>query len=79
MGDVCLYSNELRKDHDAVRKLRHKILIPKFYCLAICAYIVSTGRQKKLMLAVSGSKRDCIESLFQKIKKYKSQLEHSTA
>lgn len=63
----------------AVSKVKHTLPTLKFRCIAIGAYLVSTGRQKKLMLAVSGSKRDYIDSLFQKIKKYKPQLEQSTA
>ena len=63
----------------AVSKVKHTLPTLKFRCIAIGAYLVSTGRQKKLMLAVSGSKRDYIDSLFQKIKKYKPQLELSTA
>ena len=63
----------------AVSKVKHTLPTLKFRCIAIGAYLVSTGRQKKLMLAVSGSKRDYIDSLFQKIKKYKPQLKQSTA
>jgi hypothetical protein len=63
----------------AVSKVKHTLPTLKFRCIAIGAYLVSTGRQKKLMLAVSGSKRDYIERLFQKIKKYIPQMEQSTA
>ena len=62
-----------------VSKVKYTLPTLKFRCIAIGAYLASTGRQKKLMLAVSGSKRDYIDSLFQKIKKYKPQLEQSTA
>jgi hypothetical protein len=59
----------------AVSKVKHTLPTLKFRCIAIEAYLVSTGRHKKLMLAVSGSKRDYIKRLFQKIKKYRPQLE----
>lgn len=72
--DVMIY---LRNSVE-VSKVTHTLLTLKFLCIAIGAYLVSVGRQKKLILVVSGSKRDYIESLFQKIKKYIPKLEQST-
>jgi hypothetical protein len=53
----------------AVSKVKHTLLTLKFRCIAIGAYLVSSGRQKKLMFDVSGSKRDYIEGLFEKIRR----------
>lgn len=63
----------------AVSKVKHTLSTLKFRCIAIGAYLVSSGRQKKLMLAVSGSKRDYIEGLFEKIRKFDPHMELSTA
>jgi len=63
----------------AVSKVKHTLSTLKFRCIAIGAYLVSSGRQKKLMLAVSGSKRDYIEGLFEKIRRFGDPLEISTA
>ncbi|MEI7526820.1 MAG: transposase [Mariniphaga sp.] len=63
----------------AVSKVKHTLSTLKFRCIAIGAYLVSSGRQKKLMLAVSGSKRDYIEGLFEKIRRFEPQKELSTA
>jgi len=51
----------------AVSKVKHTLSTLRFNCIAIGAYLVSSGRQKKLMLSVSSKKRDYIDSLFQKI------------
>ena len=58
-----------------VSKVKRSLPTLEFRCIAIGAYLVSTGRHKKLRLAVSELKRDSIDSLLQKIKKYKSQIE----
>ncbi len=63
----------------AVSKVKHTLSTLKFRCIAIGAYLVSSGRQKKLMLAVSGSKRDYIEGLFEKIRRFEPHKELSTA
>ena len=63
----------------AVSKVKHSLSTLKFRCIAIGAYLVSSGRQKKLMLAVSGSKRDYIDGLFEKIKRFDPPKELSTA
>jgi len=63
----------------AVSKVKHTLSTLKFRCIAIGAYLVSSGRQKKLMLAVSGSKRDYIEGLFEKIRRLDTLPELSTA
>ena len=63
----------------AVSKVKHTLSTLKFRCIAIGAYLVSSGRQKKLMLAVAGSKRDYIEGLFEKIKRFVPQKEISIA
>jgi len=58
-----------------VSKVKHSLPTLEFRCIAIGAYLVSAGRHKKLRLAVSELKRDSIDSLLQKIKKYKPQIE----
>jgi hypothetical protein len=63
----------------AVSKVKHTLSTLKFRCIAIGAYLVTSGRQKKLMLAVSGSKRDYIEGLFEKIRRFDHPPELSTA
>ena len=63
----------------AVSKVKHTLSTLKFRCIAIGAYLVSSGRQKKLMLAVSGSKRDYIEGLFEKIRRVGTPPELSIA
>ncbi|MGA3013856.1 MAG: transposase [Bacteroidales bacterium] len=50
-----------------VSKVKHTLSTLRFNYIAIGAYLVTSGRQKKLMLAVSGKKRDNIDSLFVKI------------
>lgn len=59
----------------AVGKVKHALPILKLCCIVIGAYLISTVRQKKLLLTVSGAKRDYTESLFKKIRKYIPQLE----
>jgi hypothetical protein len=54
----------------SVSKVKHTLSTLKFRCIAIGAYLVTSHRQKKLMLAVSGSKRDYIESLFVKVSNF---------
>ena len=63
----------------AVSKVKHTLSTLKFRCIAIGAYLVSSGRQKKLILAVSGSKRDYIEGLFEKIRRFDPSPKLSTA
>jgi hypothetical protein len=63
----------------AVSKVKHTLSTLRFNCIAIGAYLVTSGRQKKLMLAVSGKKRDYIDSLFVKISEFKSAEVISTA
>ena len=63
----------------AVSKVKHTLSTLRFNCIAIGAYLVTSGRQKKLMLAVSGKKRDYIDSLFVKIKAFGSAEVISTA
>lgn len=63
----------------AVSKVKHTLSTLKFRCIAIGAYLVSSGRYKKLMLAATGSKRDYIESLFENIRKFQPAGELSTA
>ena len=63
----------------AVSKVKHTLSTLKFRCIAIGAYLVTSGRQKKLMLAVSGTKRDYIEGLFEKIRRFDPTPELSTA
>jgi hypothetical protein len=63
----------------AVSKVKHTLSTLRFNCIAIGAYLVTSGRQKKLMLAVSGKKRDYIDSLFVKINEFGSAEVISTA
>ena len=63
----------------AVSKVKHTLSTLKFRCIAIGAYLVTSGRQKKLMLAVSGKRRDYIDSLFVKINAFGSAEINSTA
>lgn len=51
----------------AVSNVKHTLSTLKFKCIAIGAYLTTSGRQKKLMLAVPLSKRDYIDSLFHQI------------
>jgi len=63
----------------AVSKVKHTLSTLKFNCIAIGAYLVTSGRQKKLMLAVTGKRRDYIESLFEKINTFGAVEINSTA
>jgi hypothetical protein len=51
----------------AVNKVKHSLSTLRFNCIAIGAYLVTSGRQKRLVLAASGKKRDYIEGLFKKL------------
>jgi len=55
------------KNAIAVSKVKHTLSTLRFKCIAIGAYLVTSGRQKKLILATSGSKKDYIDSLFHKV------------
>jgi hypothetical protein len=51
----------------AVSSVKHTLSTLKFKCIAIGAYLTTSARQKKLMLAVPTNKRDYIDSLFHQI------------
>lgn len=62
-----------------VSKVKHTLSTLRYNCIAIGAYLVTSGRQKKLMLAVNGKKRDYIDSLFHKISSFHPPNKYSTA
>lgn len=62
-----------------VSKVKHTLSTLRYNCIAIGAYLVTSGRQKKLMLAVNGKKRDYIDSLFHKIISFHPPNKYSTA
>ncbi len=62
-----------------VSKVKHTLSTLRYNCIAIGAYLVTSGRQKKLMLAVNGKKRDYIDSLFHKISSFHLPNKYSTA
>lgn len=51
----------------AVSKVKPTLSTVKFKCIAIGAYLTTSAREKKLILAVPKSKREYIESLFHQI------------
>jgi hypothetical protein len=50
-----------------VGKVTHTLSTLRYNCIAIGAYLTSSGRTKKLIIAASGKKRDYIDSLFEKL------------
>jgi hypothetical protein len=51
----------------AVSQVKHRLPTLRINCIAIGAYLSTSGRQRKLILSAPGKKRDYIEGLFQKI------------
>lgn len=51
----------------AVAKVTHTLSTLRFNCIAIGCYLRRSSRKTKLMLAVTGKKRNYIEALFEKI------------
>ena len=62
----------------AVSKVKHTLSTQRFHCIAIGAYLATTGRKKKLILVASGKKRDYIDGLFERIHAMGPKLDIST-
>jgi len=54
-----------------VSKVNHRLSTLRFNCIAIGAYLSTSARKTKLVMAVKGKKRDYIESLFLNIAQFK--------
>jgi hypothetical protein len=62
-----------------VSNVKHTLSTVRFNCIAIGAYLVTSGRQKKLMLAAQGKQRDYIQELFVRLSQFEPDIVESTA
>ena len=62
-----------------VSKVTPTLSTLKFNCIAVGAYLVTSGRQKKLVIAAHQKKRDYMEEIFERLSHYDPQKSNSTA
>lgn len=62
-----------------VSKVKPTLSTLKFNCIAVGAYLVTSGRQKKLIIAAHEKRKDYMEDIFEKLSRYEPEKSQSTA